>query len=129
MTVTVSDLELNKRVAVDLLTTAFTGDLDEAISYLGEPYIQHNPQAADGHEAVRGFFTWLRDEYPNLTFEIKRVIAEGDIVVTHSHLVLEPGTPGRALADIFRLKEGKVAEHWDVMQDVPETAANANGMF
>ena len=65
--------------------------------------------------------TWLRGEYPNLKLDIKRVIAEGDMVVTHSHLDLEPGNPdnpGRALADFFRLENGKVVEHWDVIQDI-----------
>jgi predicted SnoaL-like aldol condensation-catalyzing enzyme len=75
---------------------------------------------------------WLRGEYPRLRLDIKHVIAEGDMVVTHSHLDLEPGNadnPGRALADFFRLEDGKVVEHWDVIQDVPVHAANANGMF
>jgi len=125
-----SDLELNKRVVVDFCTTAFAGSPDTAIAdHLGDRYIQHNPLAADGPEAFVGFFTWLRSEYPNLKLDVKRVIAEGDIVVTHSHLVLEPGTPGRALADFFRVENGKVVEHWDVIQDVPETSANPNGMF
>lgn len=64
--------------------------------------------------------------------QIKRVIAEGDIVATHSHLDLEPGNPdnpGRALADYFRVEDGKVVEHWDVIQDVPTEAANNKGMF
>lgn len=64
-----------------------------------------------------------------VTLEIKRAIAEGDLVATHSHLILEPGQPGRALADFFRLENGKVVEHWDVIQDVPEKAANPNRMF
>lgn len=72
---------------------------------------------------------WLRGEYPNVQLDIKRVLAEGDMVVTHSHLILEPGKPGRALADFFRLENGKVVEHWDVIQEVPENAANSNGMF
>jgi predicted SnoaL-like aldol condensation-catalyzing enzyme len=55
--------------------------------------------------------------------------AEGDMVVTHSRLDLEPGNPGRALADFFRLEDGKVVEHWDVIQDVPAESANDNGMF
>lgn len=125
-----TDLEMNKRVVVDYYTTAFAGNPDKAITdHLGDRYIQHNPLAADGPEAFKGFVTWVRGEYPNLTLDIKRVIAEGDIVVTHSHLVLEPGTPGRALADLFRLEDGKVVEHWDVIQEIPETAANPNGMF
>ena len=90
------------------------------------------PDAPDGAEAFVRFVRWLRGEYPNLKLEIKRVIAEGDMVVTHSHLDLEPGNagnPGRALADFFRLEDGKVVEHWDVIQDVPNHAANPNGMF
>ena len=72
---------------------------------------------------------WLRSEHPQLSLEIKRVIAEGDMVATHSHLIMELGQPGRALADFFRLENGKVVEHWDVIQEVPEKAANPNGMF
>jgi predicted SnoaL-like aldol condensation-catalyzing enzyme len=125
-----TDLEMNKRIVVDFYTTAFAGEPAKAIaSHLGDRYIQHNPLAADGPDAFTGFVTWLRGEYPNVTLDIKRVIAEGDIVVTHSHLVLEPGTPGRALADFFRVEDGKVVEHWDVIQDIPETSANPNGMF
>ncbi|WP_428995033.1 nuclear transport factor 2 family protein [Kribbella qitaiheensis] len=67
---------------------------------------------------------WLRGEYPELHLDIKRVIGEGDLVVTHSHLVLEPGKPGQALADHFRLENGKVVEHSDVIQDNLETSAN-----
>ena len=58
-----------------------------------------------------------------------RVLPEGDLVATHSHLILTPGEPGRALADFFRLENGKVVEHWDVIQDVPDTSANDNTMF
>lgn len=71
----------------------------------------------------------MRGEYPDLKLDIKRVLAEGDLVVTHSHLVLEPGTPGRALADFFRVEDGKVVEHWDVIQEIPDASANENGMF
>lgn len=125
-----TDLELNKKAVVDFFTTAFAGNPERAVTdHVGDRYIQHNPQAPDGTDAFTGFVTWLRGEYPDLKLDIKRVIAEGDIVVTHSHLVLEPGTPGRALADFFRLEDGKVVEHWDVVQDIPETSANPNGMF
>ena len=98
----------------------------------GPRYIQHNPDAQDGPEAFTGFVRWLRGEYPGLKLDIKRVIAEGDMVVTHSHLDLEPDNPdnpGRALADFFRLENGKVVEHWDVIQEIPATSANDNGMF
>ena len=125
-----SDIEENKRVVVDYYQTAFAGNPEKAIAdHFGDRYIQHNPDAQDGPEAFTGFVTWLRGEYPQLQLQIKRVIAEGDLVATHSHLILEPGKPGRALADFFRLDKGKVVEHWDVIQDVPAESANDNGMF
>ena len=86
-------------------------------------------RASVGPAAFIGFVKWLRGEYPKLSLDIKRVIAEADMVATHSHLILVPGAPGRAVADFFRLENGKVVEHWDVIQDVPEASANANGMF
>jgi predicted SnoaL-like aldol condensation-catalyzing enzyme len=125
-----SELDTNKRVVVDYYQTAFEGNPEKAVAdHFGNRYTQHNPDAADGPEAFIGYVTWLRSEHPQLNLEIKRVVAEGDMVVTHSHLVLEPDQPGRALADFFRLENGKVVEHWDVIQEVPETAANPNGMF
>ena len=72
-----SDLERNKRVVVDYYQTAIAGNPEKAIAdHFGERYIQHNPDAADGPEAFKGFVNWLRGEYPQLTLEIKRVLAE-----------------------------------------------------
>jgi predicted SnoaL-like aldol condensation-catalyzing enzyme len=128
-----SDPERNKQVVIDYYTTAFAGNPEQAVAdHFGPRYIQHNPDAQDGPEAFIGFVNWLRSEYPNVHLRIKRVIAEGDMVATHAHLDLEPddrGNRGRALADFFRLEDGKVVEHWDVIQDVPATSANDNGMF
>ncbi|MDG4857138.1 ester cyclase [Streptomyces sp. T-3] len=125
-----SDIERNKQIVVDYYQTAFGGNPQKAIAdHFGDHYIQHNPDAEDGPEAFIGFVTWLRGAYPDLQLDIKRVIAEGDMVVTHSHLILKPGEPGRALADYFRLEDGKVVEHWDVIQDIPAQSANPNGMF
>ena len=125
-----SSPEHNKAVVVEYYQTAFRGDPERAVAeHFGDRYIQHNPQAEDGPDAFIGFVHWLRGEYPQLTLDIKRVIGEGDLVVTHSHLTLIPGEPGRALADFFRLEDGKVVEHWDVIQDIPPTAANSNSMF
>ena len=125
-----SDLETNKRVVVDYYQTAFDGNPEKAVAdHFGDRYVQHNPDAADGPEAFIGFVHLIRSEYPELRLEIKRVIAEGDLVATHSHLILKPGQPGRAIADFFMLENGKVVEHWDVMQEVPEKSANPNGMF
>ncbi len=125
-----SQPETNKRVVVDYYETAFAGDPEKAVvDHFGPHYVQHNPQAQDGPEAFIGFVHWLRAENPELRLEIKRVIADGDLVATHSHLILTPGQPGRALADFFRLEDGKVVEHWDVIQDVPTESVNDNSMF
>jgi len=73
--------------------------------------------------------TLLKEKFPNSHNEIKRVIAEGDLVVLHVHSVREPGQRGRAIVDIFKVENGKIVEHWDVVQDIPEKSANDNTMF
>ena len=125
-----ADLEANKKTVVAFYEKAINQkDFDAASKHLGARYIQHNPVAADGPEGLKGFIGFLRDKFPNSRSEIKRVFAEGDHVIVHVHAVREPGTRGRAIIDIFRLENGKIVEHWDVAQDVPEKAANSNGMF
>ena len=125
-----AQLEANKRNVVEFYNQALNEKNFEAASkYLGARYIQHNPAAADGAEGLKGFIGFLRDKFPQSRSEIKRVFADGDFVIVHVHSVREPGSRGRAIIDIFRLENGKIVEHWDVVQDVPEKAANANGMF
>jgi len=125
-----ADLEGNKKKVVEFYEQAINRkDFDAASKYLGARYTQHNPVAADGPEGLKGFIGFLRAKFPDAKSEIKRVFAEGDYVILHVHAVREPGTRGRAIIDIFRLENGRIVEHWDVAQDVPEKAANANGMF
>ncbi len=125
-----ADLEGNKKKVVEFYEQAINKkDFEAASKHLGSRYIQHNPVAADGPEGLKGFIGFLRDKFPSSKSEIKRIFAEGDYVILHVHAVREPGTRGRAIIDIFRLENGKIVEHWDVAQDVPEKAANANGMF
>ena len=80
-------------------------------------------------ERVREILSWYAGENPELRVDIKRAIAEDDLVMTHSLLKTSPDDRGTAAADIFRLEDGKIVEHWDVLQPVPETAANDNTMF
>jgi predicted SnoaL-like aldol condensation-catalyzing enzyme len=125
-----ADLAGNKKTVVEFYEQAINRkDFDAASKHLGSRYIQHNPVAADGAEGLKGFIGFLKSKFPDAKSEIKRVFAEGDYVILHVHAVREPGTRGRAIVDIFRLENGKIVEHWDVAQDVPEKAANANGMF
>ena len=122
--------EANKKNVVEFYEKALNQkDFDAASRYLGPRYTQHNPVAADGAEGLKAFIQFLRDKFPNSHSEIKRVFADGDYVIVHVHAIREPGTRGRAIIDIFRLENGKIVEHWDVAQDIPEKAANANGMF
>ncbi|HEX3199235.1 MAG TPA: nuclear transport factor 2 family protein [Propionibacteriaceae bacterium] len=126
-----ADAETNKQTVIAYYNLAFNDKQpEEAVAkYIGDRYIQHNPQAADGPEAFIGFVRGLAQQFPEASLEIKRVIAEDDLVVTHSLLKMTPDDRGMAVADIFRLEDGKVVEHWDVLQPVPETAANDNTMF
>jgi len=104
-------------------------DADAALQYVGNRYVQHNPTAADGPEGFRKFIAFLREKFPNSRSEIKRSFVDGDYVILHVNAIREPGTRGSAIVDIFKLENGKIVEHWDVVQPVPETAANRNGMF
>src|SRR3569833_2383347 len=104
-------------------------DVDAALAYVGDRYIQHNPNAADGPEGFRKFIGFLREKFPNSHSEIKRSFVDGYFVILHVHSVRETGTRGRAIVDIFKLENGKIVEHWDVVQDVPENPANGNTMF
>jgi predicted SnoaL-like aldol condensation-catalyzing enzyme len=125
-----ADLEANKKTVLEFYEAGLNKkDFEVASKYFGPKYIQHNPGAPDGIEGFKGFLAFLREKFPNSKSEIKRVFAEGDFVILHVHAVREPGTRGRAIVDIFRLENGKIVEHWDVAQDIPEKMPHNNGMF
>ena len=125
-----AQMEANKKTVVALYEAALNKkDFEEASKYLGPRYTQHNPTAPDGPEGLKGFIAFLKDKFPNGKSEIKRVFADGDYVILHVHAVREPGTRGTAIVDIFKLENGKIVEHWDVAQPIPENPANGNTMF
>ncbi len=91
--------------------------------------MQHNPGAADGPEGLKAFLGFLREKFPDYHSDIKRAFADGDYVILHVHNIPTPGARGRAIMDIFKFENGKVVEHWDVAQDIPEKPRNNNTMF
>jgi predicted SnoaL-like aldol condensation-catalyzing enzyme len=120
----------NKQTVVAFYEAAINQkDFATASQYIGSRYTQHNPNAADGPEGFKRFIEFLREKFPSAHSEIKKVFTDDDYVILHVHAVREAGTRGNAIVDIFKLENGKIVEHWDVVQPIPEQASNSNGMF
>ena len=123
--------EANKTNAIAFYEMMFNAcDPSGAIArYVGDNYIQHNPHVASGKEGFIDYFERMSAEYPDKKVVIKRAIAEDNLVVLHCHQIWPEGLEYAGIY-IFRLDEkGKIVEHWDVLQELPGTSANQNGMF
>jgi predicted SnoaL-like aldol condensation-catalyzing enzyme len=120
-----------KQVVTRFMTTLYVDKkVREAFETWVDPgYIQHNPMAESGRDAAVGFLEPFFAQHPDISYSIKRIIADGNLVAVHSHGSFAPGDRGIAVVDILRVEGCKVMEHWDVVQSVPEKAANSNGMF
>lgn len=122
--------QANKKAVIAFYDAALNQlDFEAAAKYLGPGYKQHNPTAADGPEGLKAFIGFLKTSFPMTHSEVTQAFADGDYVILRVHAVRTPGTLGNAIVDIFRLDKGKVVEHWDSVQPIPEKAANTNGMF
>jgi predicted SnoaL-like aldol condensation-catalyzing enzyme len=98
-------------------------------TYVGDKYIQHNPIAPDGKEPAVEILGKALQALPGWTYEFKHAYVDGNIVVLHSHVRMKADDRGMAVVDIFRFEKGKIVEHWDVVQPIPEKSANNNTMF
>ena len=123
-------LEKNKENAIAFYKMAYEGDPQKAVAlYIGEEYIQHNPGVADGTQGFIDYFERMQREYPDKSIEFVRCIAEGDLVALHTHQTW-PGNDQYVTMDFFRFDaQGKICEHWDAIQQIPEKSANPNTMY
>lgn len=123
-------MQNNKICAIAFYKMAYDGNPRAAIEkYVGEDYIQHNPDVGDGKQAFVDYFERMYKEFPDKSIEFVRIIAEGDLVALHSHQTW-PGQEEYVTMDFFRFdKNGKIIEHWDAIQKIPNKSANNNTMY
>ena len=124
------DIAANKKSAIAFYRTAYFGDPTNAVEqYVGAEYIQHNPLVGDGKQAFIDYFTEMARDYPDKDIEFVRAVAEGDLVALHTHQTW-PGEEEYVTMDFFRFDDnGKIVEHWDSIQAVPDETRNGNPMY
>ena len=120
----------NREKAIAFYQMAYEGNPRKAVAlYVGAEYIQHNPLVGNGPEAFIAYFEKMQAEYPDKSIAFVRAIAEGDLVALHTHQVW-PGNDEYVTMDFFRFDtEGKIVEHWDAIQQIPEENLNGNTMY
>jgi len=120
----------NKDAAISFLKMASRGDVSEAYSkFVGPGFRHHNPYFDGSAETLMTAMEENARENPNKTLDVKRAIAEGDLVAVHSHVRQRPDDRGAAVVHIFRFEEGRIVELWDLGQEVPEESPNQYGIF
>ena len=122
--------EANRQLVVEFYHQNFNQhQVDQATKVMADDYIQHNPLVPNGKAPFVSFFKGFFANNPNAKSKIVRTAADGDLVWLHIHATNGENDRGQAIIDVFRVKDGKIVEHWDVIQDMPEKAANHNTMF
>jgi predicted SnoaL-like aldol condensation-catalyzing enzyme len=124
------NIEQNKKNAIAFYKMAYEGDPASAVDqYVGTEYIQHNPDVADGTSGFIAYFERMQKEYPDKSIEFVRCIGEGNLVALHTHQTW-PDNDQYVTMDFFRFDdEGKICEHWDAIQQIPDRSANLNTMY
>ena len=122
--------ELNKKNAIEFYRMSYNGNPGKAVElYVGRKYIQHNPLVGDGVEPFISYFERMAKEYPEKSIDFVRAVAEGNLVALHTHQTW-PDNEEYVTMDFFRFDgEGKIEEHWDAMQQIPEHTENGNTMY
>lgn len=122
--------EVNRKIVVDFYDKVFNQHMvKEGAAVLSDDYKQHNPYVPDGKEPFVSYFTQFFKDNPDARTRIVRSAADGDLVWLHNQSTQNPDDRGEAIVDIFRVEDGMIVEHWDVIQAVPESSANENTMF
>lgn len=122
--------ETNLALVTNFYNSVFNDhQVDEGAAVVAEDYIQHNPYVPDGKAPFTGYFTQFFKDNPDAKSRIVRAVASDDLVWLHVHFTQNADDAGRAIVDIFRVKDGAIVEHWDVQQDIPANPANNNTMF
>lgn len=122
--------EANMQTARNLYAAIFTAqDFAAAERYLGPQYIQHAADVADGKQGLARLIAEVAEQVPQISYEIKHMVADDNVVTLMSHVRPTPGSGGQMLFSIFRFDAGKIVEHWETVQDIPTTSVNGNGVF
>lgn len=124
------NVDQNKANAISFYRMAYEGNPKKAVErYVGNEYIQHNPDVADGLQGFIDYFERMQSEYPKKTIEFVRCIGEGELVALHTHQIW-PDNDQYVTMDFFRFdSDGKICEHWDAIQQIPKQSANPNTMY
>lgn len=125
------NIQQNKKNAVAFYKMSFEGDPKKAVDlYTGSEYIQHNPHVGDGKQPFIDYFERLAKEYPDKSIKFVRSVSEGDLVALHTHQIWPSIKKEYITMDFFKFdKNGKITEHWDSIQEIPETSLHTNKMY